>query len=400
MRVFVANVVVPRPDWNAGDKRFCTILEILARRHQVDLWMADWASLAKHVPDPGSEWLKTRVLLSGLGVNVLPFGWDAFSRALTFTHYHVVLFEFLATAEDYLSEVRRRQPGAVAVVDSVDLHFVRELAGAKVRGSEIAHAESTRERELRLYQSADAVIAASAPDAAILRAEGIANVFVVPTVYERRDRPAIDRQPEILFVGGFRHHPNVDGLLWFTSEIWPLVKTRVPLALLTVVGSTPTPEVLALNRVPGVNVVGYAPEIAPYLDRVAVSIAPLRYGAGMKGKVVEALLSGVPVVSTTEGIRGIAVKPGIDVLVADHPDDFAQAVASLLTDRERADTMGLAGQRTAASLYTSEAVASQVCEMLDRLVPRPHAIVPKLQWARSATRYCTRALVRRVTGTM
>jgi glycosyltransferase involved in cell wall biosynthesis len=400
MRVFVANVVVPRPDWSAGDKRFCALLEIMARHHQIDLWMPDWASLAKHAPDPEAEWLQVRALLSGLGVNVLPFGWDAFARALTFSHYHLALFEFPATAESYLAEVRRRQPGAVTVVDSVDLHFVRELAGAQLRGSETASAERIRERELGVYRSADAVIAASAPDAAILRAEGIANVFVVPTLYARRERPAMERQAEILFVGGFRHHPNVDGLLWFTSEIWPMVKTQVPEAMLTVVGSTPPPEVLALNGLPGVHIAGYAPEMAPYLDRAAVSIAPLRYGAGMKGKVVEALLAGVPVVSTTEGIQGIAVKPGVDVLVADSPDAFARAVASLLRDRERAEAMGLAGQRAAASLYTSEAVASQVREMLDCLVPRPHAIMPKLQWARATTHYCTRALVRRVTGTM
>jgi glycosyltransferase involved in cell wall biosynthesis len=177
----------------------------------------------------------------------------------------------------------------------------------------------------------------------------------------------------VVFVAGFDHRPNVDGMLWFANEIWKTVRDRVPEARLTIVGSNPPPAVLELKHRPGVHVTGYVPDTSPYLDRAAVSIAPLRYGAGMKGKVAEALAAGVPVITTSIGAEGFRAVPGEHLLIADSAADFAAAVVQALENPDRAARLGQAGQALVASVCGPDAVAAQVEQMVDLLAEGPPA---------------------------
>jgi len=207
---------------------------------------------------------------------------------------------------------------------------------------------------------------------------------VFPIVVELRERPKRTRAPELLFVGGFIHPPNEDGICWFVREVWPDVRDAVPDATLTIVGSHASAEVLALERCAGVRVVGYVPDTAPYLDRAAVSIAPLRYGSGMKGKVVEALACGVPVVTTSAGAQGLEVRAGVDLEVADQPQAFAHAVVALLQNPVLAEAMGLAGQKVAARLCDPDRIEQSLQEMIRRLAPDGSAAGQDLGWIASA----------------
>src|SRR5690606_4514163 len=122
----------------------------------------------------------------------------------------------------------------------------------------------------------------------------------------------------------FRHDPNLDGVTWFVNEIWPGVRARHPAARLTVIGSYPTRAVHALGETAGVTVLGYVPDLEPHLDRAAVAIAPLRFGAGMKGKVTDAMAAGLPVVTTTIGAQGLDLVGGRHAWIADDADAFAE----------------------------------------------------------------------------
>ncbi|HPJ71802.1 MAG TPA: glycosyltransferase, partial [bacterium] len=114
----------------------------------------------------------------------------------------------------------------------------------------------------------------------------------------------------LLYVGSFGHYPNVEAVEYLIGEVWPLIRREVPDATLTVVGSHPTPEILARGGRDGIEVTGFVESVRPYLDRAAVFVAPMRKGMGMKGKVLEAMVRGKPVVTTSIGIRGAAVEPG------------------------------------------------------------------------------------------
>lgn len=381
LRIFVPLKTLPRPDENAGDRRFCALIEIMARHHRVDLWPAD-----QQRQDP-AESRRYHSLLTAAGVNVLACDWSSYVWAMTAARYHIGLFEFHQTAERFAADFRQRQPGAVVVVDSVDVHFARLAAGVELGLTDSTVARAVESRELAAYRAADAVIAVSDAEATLLQtAGGIRQLYVVPLIIPQRERNEAPRKGELLFVGGFRHAPNVDGILWFMDQVWPLVTAVAADTTLTIVGSHPPPEILALSRVRGVTVQGFVPDVGPLLDRAAISIAPLRYGGGMKGKVVEALASGVPVVTTSAGVQGLPVRIGTDLLASDDAKGFAEDVLSLLCDPARAREVGAAGQR-AAAFCAPEQVERNIDHMMRALVPHPHALRSRVTWLRSAAKH-------------
>jgi glycosyltransferase involved in cell wall biosynthesis len=331
--------------------------------------------------------------LRDLGVRVLPhrarrgFEYRAVRRALLRNLYDIVFFEYwFAAANGYLEEVRRFQPWARVVVDSVDVHFLRHEAGSRFGQSATDDIEKSKHRELEVYRKADAVVVVTAEDEAGLAThQPLPPNYLIPCIVPVRDRPALQRRPGLFFVGNYNHAPNVDGILWFTRESWPAVRREIPEATLTIAGSNMKPEVAALGDLDGVEVVGHVPSTDPYLDRAALVVAPLRFGAGMKGKVTEALACGAPVVTTRFGAQGFGVEPGIHLAVADDPIDFAGQVVSLLRDPDRAARMGQAGRDLLAGVCSPAAVARGVHRMLAEVAAegrRPGR--PPARWLASA----------------
>jgi glycosyltransferase involved in cell wall biosynthesis len=135
----------------------------------------------------------------------------------------------------------------------------------------------------------------------------------------------------LLFIGGFRHMPNVDAIEWFVAEVWPLVRARLPALTLTVVGSLMPDRIKAING-PGINNLGYVADVESLIAKARISLAPMRYGAGVKGKVNQAMAHGLPVVATSVAAEGMSLRPGIDLLVADEPLAFADAIVRLYGD--------------------------------------------------------------------
>ncbi|QEC46876.1 glycosyltransferase [Baekduia soli] len=278
----------------------------------------------------------------------------------------VVWMSFHDVAEAYLPLVRRHAPGARVIVDTVDVHFVREARAAALSGRPADHerAAHTRAREAATYAAADALVAVSADDGAALAelAPGVP-VHVIATIHAAEEPgPAFDARHGVVFVGNFRHAPNVDAVVHFVTTSWPLVRDALPGARLTLVGTAPPAEVQALAG-PDVAVTGWVPETRPHLDAARVSVAPLRYGAGVKGKIGEAMACGLPVVTTTIGAEGMGLVDGEHALVADDPAQLAAAVVALHTDAGLWGRLADAGRaRLAAAL--SPAVAHRALRAL------------------------------------
>jgi glycosyltransferase involved in cell wall biosynthesis len=189
------------------------------------------------------------------------------------------------------------------------------------------------------------------------------------------------RDSELLFLGGFRHPPNGDGLLWFVGAIWPAIRAAVPGARITVVGSHPPAEIRALARVDGIDVTGYVPDLAPYMDRASLMVAPLRYGAGIKTKITEAFASSLAVVTTSVGAEGLDVVSGEHLMIADDPGDFARCVMDLLGDSERAEQIGRAGREYIASVCSPEVIEAGLESLLPAVVNRRRPFLPPRGWA-------------------
>jgi GT2 family glycosyltransferase len=159
----------------------------------------------------------------------------------------------------------------------------------------------------------------------------------------------------LLFVGGFGHPPNVDAMMWFTREIWPAILRLHPVLRLTIVGSNPTPEITALAS-PAIDVLGYVPD--KRLDELYAShrlvIVPLRFGGGIKGKIVEALWHGLPLLTTPVGAEGI---PAADTCMRiSSPERFGEALLELLDNPEALTHLAQAGNEVLAKHYSTAAL--------------------------------------------
>jgi glycosyltransferase involved in cell wall biosynthesis len=138
----------------------------------------------------------------------------------------------------------------------------------------------------------------------------------------------------LLFVGGFQHPPNLDAVLWFVHDIWPRILSQDREMVLRIVGSDLSEGIVSVLKQPGVEVLGYVPDLTGLLAYNRMSVAPLRYGAGVKGKVGQSIAFGLPVVTTKIGAEGMALEDGKHILIADEPEEFAAAVLRLATDDE------------------------------------------------------------------
>jgi GT2 family glycosyltransferase len=313
---------VPTPDRDAGSARMLHVLRALNEWcHPVLLTTSK------------SVWPEYERRLRGEGVETAS-ALD-FRRLMRERRFRAAVVSRPEVAEALLKSIRRADPRVKVVFDTVDLHFVRLARESELTGDAALARESARYREVetRLARASDLVWFASSADREALErvAPGIPSA-VVPTVHPPRGRgPAFAERAHLLFVGSFRHRPNEDAVRYFAREVLPLVRESLPEVELLVVG--PDAPAWMVSDV-GVRVLGYVPEIAPLFESARVFVAPMRFGAGMKGKIGDALSYGLPVVTTSVGAEGMGLRDGEDVLLADTPAEFAAAVVRLYRDEE------------------------------------------------------------------
>jgi len=225
--------------------------------------------------------------------------------------------------------LRRFAPQAKMVFDTVDLHFLREQREAAHGGDAAAAARAarTREVELALVSAVDATWVVSEDERAqLLALAPKASVEVVSNIHAPvPDTPGFEARRDLVFVGGFRHAPNLDAVLWLAKEILPRLRARLPELQLHIVGSEAPASVLALTGTPGLQLHGAVDALEPLLDACRISVAPLRFGAGVKGKVNQALARGLPVVATHIAAEGMHPRDGEDLLPADETASLVEA---------------------------------------------------------------------------
>ena len=284
--------------------------------------------------------------------------------------FDLAWLSFFNVAEQYLPELRNLSPHTRIAVDTVDVHFLRQERTARLAGDEGAFeaAQTTRRRELRIYGQADLVITVTQADGEVLQEAGMAKpIRVVPNMHDPvGPTPGLVGREGLVFVGNFNHPPNIDAIHWFCDEIMPILGRKHPTTHLTIVGFNPPPDVKArANR--NITVTGWVPETAPYLDAARVSVAPLRVGAGMKGKVGEALSRGLPVVATRIAAEGMGLEHDRDLLIADEPEAFAEAIGRLLANERDWLRLAEGGRRHIEQNYSVGAVERMLGALLEEI---------------------------------
>jgi glycosyltransferase involved in cell wall biosynthesis len=266
-------------------------------------------------------------------------------------------------AEAFIHRIRRVNPKAGIVFDMVDTHFLRLQREHEISGESatLAEAERYRKLERKLAQMSDVVWSASADDKEVMAREVPGKrIEVVPTIHELRQRgnPFEDREG-LLFIGNLAHRPNADAVLFFMREVYPRLRQKLPGVRLDIIGDFGSDAIAAYNS-EEVRVRGYVPDVEPYLRGARVFIAPLRFGAGIKGKVGEALAHGIPVVTTSIGAEGFGLTHKSDVMIADDPESFATAIWQLYSDKELWQRVADNGRLRIEQYFTPEVIAETI----------------------------------------
>jgi glycosyltransferase involved in cell wall biosynthesis len=182
--------------------------------------------------------------------------------------------------------------------------------------------------------------------------------------------PPFEERKDILFIGSFPHTPNVDAVLYFCQEIFPLVRKKLPKVNFHIVGYKPPLEVMELNDIPGVIVHGFVKDVAPLFQKCKLSVAPIRYGAGIKGKISRSLSYGVPVIATSVALEGMELNAGEHVLIGDTPQQFADALVKAYRSRKLWTEMSTSGLERVLETYTVAALQKPVEDMMRDINPR------------------------------
>ena len=285
--------------------------------------------------------------------------------------FDVVFMHRYKVGEAHLGAMRKYFPGAKIVFLNADMHFLRELREAEISGDPAAKAAArkTMERELAVVAGVDYALVHSDVELDILREQCPSTpATLFPLIHDPIVEPApLARRDGICFVGGFRHPPNADGITWFVENGWSNVVAARPDARLYIVGSNMTPEVRALARHPGVEVVGFVDDLEGFLGRRRLSIAPLRYGAGAKGKVAASLANGLPAVCTPVAIEGMGLTPSENVVVGETADELAGQVIALLADDRRWQALAEAGLAYARDTTSRHHAGVRIRRVLEAL---------------------------------
>ena len=232
--------------------------------------------------------------------------------------------------------------------------------------------QKMRAFEAKACRLFDSVIAVSREDRDQMQQEyGLENVYDVPTGVDTtffQPSGKIETRPHhLVFTGSMDWLPNEDGIRYFTEQIMPRIKQTVPDVTLTVVGRDPYPSLVELSkRDPSVTVTGRVDDVRPYMEEAAVYIVPLRVGGGTRLKIYEAMAMEKPVVSTTIGAEGLPVKDGEEIVLADTPESFAEAVVRLLEQKDLSAQIGARAAAKVRSEFGWESVADSFAAICER----------------------------------
>jgi GT2 family glycosyltransferase/2-polyprenyl-3-methyl-5-hydroxy-6-metoxy-1,4-benzoquinol methylase/uncharacterized coiled-coil protein SlyX len=373
--VLVADHQVPTPDRDSGS----------VRMHQLLLALVELGQRVVFFPSNGALLQPYTAQLQEHGITVLagPARQRDFVREAG-PGLRLALLSRPAVAWAQLEELRRHAPRCLACYDTVDLHYLRLSRQAEVAAASgdtdgaaalAAQAAVSRELELGLVRATDVTLVVSDYEQSLLHdLVPEADVRVLSNVHQVwSEVPGPRGRAGLLFVGSFDHHPNRDAVHWMVREVLPLVQHRHPGTVLHVVGSNPTLDVLALAG-DTVLVHGWVANLAPLYRRCRLSVAPLRFGAGVKGKVGESMAAGLPVVCTPVAVEGMHLVAGEQVLVAPDAAGFAAHVVALLEDDALWSTLSTAAAGAIAERYAPQVARAALQDLLDtaaKLAPTP-----------------------------
>ena len=357
--ILVIDHHVPMPDKDSGSVRMFQILKILRQLgHRITF-----------IPDNLAYEPPYTCELQKRGIEVVYHPYVKKVRDYLIAHgrsFDAVVLSRCDFARKHIAAVRLHAPQSRIIFDTVDLHHLREDSEALLtRDPEVRRkAQEKQQLEHELIERADETWVVSPAEQQLLQqkwpAKSIQLVSNIVDVPGSKMPFALRR--DYLFIGGFQHRPNIDAVLFFVQKIYPLVSERLRDAKFYIIGDKAPPEIVALAT-ERIVVAGLQRDVGPFFDSVKLSVAPLRFGAGVKGKINQSMAFGVPVVATSLAVEGMDLTDHEDILVADEPEDFARALIELYESEELWNTLSQNSIKETRASYSTD-TASKTLEFL------------------------------------
>ena len=326
-RALVIDATMLMPDRDAGSLRMFNLIKVLQEMGFAMTFLPSDLSGA-------SEYVEN-LQQSGIQVACLPHVDSVETYLQKFgSEFELCILSRPDTAEKNLDHVNLLCPNALVLYDTVDVHFLRRERELRLTG--VAQSEdSIKKQELRAVRRAAGTIAVSEFDRGkFLEKVPNASIHVVSLIHEvqPQETPFSERDG-ILFIGGFQHGPNADAVLWFLNDIFPTVRSWIPDIRFHIVGTNP-PDEIRDRACDHIIVEGFVEDVEEQFASRRLSIAPLRYGSGVKGKINQSMAYGLPCVATHTAVEGMDLKKDSEILVAEAEHEFAEAVAKLYQNEE------------------------------------------------------------------
>ena len=354
--ILVIDHHLPMPDRDSGSLRMFQILKLLPELGHRVTFIPD--NLANIRPYAGE--------LQKRGIEVLYHPYIKKVREYLISHgsdFDAVVLSRCDFARKHVTDVRLFAPQSRIIFDTVDLHFLREESEARLtRDHEVQRkAQETQQLEYELIDQSDETWTVSSVEQQLLQEKWpnksiqlVSNIVDVPG-----SKTPFALRRDWLFIGGFQHRPNIDAVLFFVQRIYPLVSEHLRDAKFYIIGEKAPPEIVALAT-DRIIVTGLQTDVRPFFDSVKLSVAPLRFGAGVKGKINQSMAFGVPVVATSLAVEGTALSDREEILVADEPEDFARALIELYESEELWNRLSENGIRKTRALYSTDAARKKL----------------------------------------
>ncbi len=363
-RILIVDICTPTPDQDSGSIDIYNIMMILnGFGYQVTF-----------IPSGNFQYMyKYTKLLQRVGIEVLyaPFVTSVESHLEQYGYrYDLTILLRPQVADKYIEKIKKYCDRSKIWFHTVDLHFLRmerEAALTKELGLQ-NEAKKIKSIELNLILKAD-ISTVLSEEEFILLTPLVPKEKIKLMPFARSiqlEISAYENRKNILFIGGFSHSPNVDAICFFVEKIMPKVRALLPEVNLLIVGSNVN-EVITKLETSDIKVLGYVEDLASLFNQVKISIAPLRYGAGIKGKIASSLSNGVPVVSTSIASEGMGLANKENILVEDDADAFAFAIQELYTNKELWQKISENGLVYANNHWGKNTAITNIREIMKRL---------------------------------
>jgi len=391
-KILMISYRFPYPLIDGSRIRIYNIGKILAERYQVDLLAINEGKIAaediremekifnKVIPYSFNPiWFKLNTLKGFFSKNSLQIYYHYFKKVQEWINQHYTEYDLIFCVHIRMTKYLRKITNIPKVIDFIDATSVNYQEAQKNsaglwRFIYPVENKRTLSYELKMLKEFDKVFITSPFDKQYLVDNSqnvIDNLIIVPNGVKEElltRKNNFKEEKWIVFLGKMNYSPNVDAVIYFANKIFPLIIKIEDDLKFIIVGSNPTKEVLKLGRRKNIEVIGFVDDPYKYLEKAKIVVAPLRFGAGTKYKILEAMALGKVVVTTSKGARGISGEDGKHFIIVDNEKEMAKKILDLIHDKLKRDRIGNNSKKLINSKYRWDIIGEKLYKEMDKVL--------------------------------